>query len=147
MEVLKDASATAIYGSRGANGVVLITTKRGVKGKENISFSANFGISKVVKKDGYVGWVYICKNIVTRQQKCLMNMMVREALPYPGKELLNTSTGEYEYAPGPDDYRNGTCAWTNWQDQVFETALSQEYNLSVNGASDKRILCYIRKYS
>lgn len=61
----------------------------------------------------------------------------REALPYPGKELLNTSTGEYEYAPGPDDYRNGTCAWTNWQDQVFETALSQEYNLSVNGASDK----------
>ena len=57
VEVLKDASATAIYGSRGANGVVLITTKRGVKGKENISFSANFGISKVVKKmdmlDGY----------------------------------------------------------------------------------------------
>lgn len=57
IEILKDASATAIYGSRGANGVVLITTKRGAKGKDNISFSANFGISKVVKKmdmlDGY----------------------------------------------------------------------------------------------
>lgn len=137
VEVLKDASATAIYGSRGANGVVLITTKRGVKGKENISFSANFGISKVVKKmdmlDGYTYAKY--RNEATE----MFNEYdgAREALPYPGKELLNTSTGEYEYAPGPDDYRNGTCAWTNWQDQVFETALSQEYNLSVNGASDK----------
>lgn len=77
VEVLKDASATAIYGSRGANGVVLITTKRGVKGKENISFSANFGISKVVKR--WICWMGIhMQNIVTRQQKCLMNMMVRE---------------------------------------------------------------------
>ena len=50
IEVLKDASSTAIYGSRGANGVVIITTKQGRSGKDNITFSSNFSFSKVAKK-------------------------------------------------------------------------------------------------
>lgn len=50
IEVLKDASSTAIYGSRGANGVVIITTKQGRNGKDNITFSSNFSFSKVAKK-------------------------------------------------------------------------------------------------
>lgn len=50
IEVLKDASSTAIYGSRGANGVVIVTTKRGREGKGNITFSSNFSISKIAKK-------------------------------------------------------------------------------------------------
>ena len=50
IEVLKDASATAIYGARGANGVVMITTKKGVKGATQLNFSANFGIQNMTGK-------------------------------------------------------------------------------------------------
>ncbi len=137
IEVLKDASATAIYGSRGANGVVLVTTKRGTRGKENITFSANFGISNVVKKmdmlDGYTYALY--------QNEAAENFNyydgASQSLPYPGTYALDPNTGENVYSPGPEDYRNGNSPWTNWQDHVFESAFSQEYNLSVNGASDK----------
>ena len=137
IEILKDASATAIYGSRGANGVVLITTKRGTRGKDNINFSANFGISKVVKKldvlDGYRYALY--------RNEATLNFNeydgAREKLPYPGTSEIDPVTGEEVYSSGPDDYRTGRYPSVNWQDEVFETALSQEYNLSVNGASDK----------
>ena len=50
IEVLKDASATAIYGSRGANGVILITTKKGTKGQDIISYQGYFGVQAVSKK-------------------------------------------------------------------------------------------------
>src|SRR5690606_16808502 len=50
VEVLKDASATAIYGSRGANGVVIITTKRGKRGQSDISFNASYGVQQVANK-------------------------------------------------------------------------------------------------
>ena len=50
MDVLKDASATAIYGSRGANGVVIITTKKGKAGTSQLSFSTSVGISKIARK-------------------------------------------------------------------------------------------------
>ncbi|MBK9018129.1 MAG: TonB-dependent receptor plug domain-containing protein [Saprospiraceae bacterium] len=50
IEILKDASATAMYGSRGANGVVLITTKRGKAGKSSITFDSYFGVQEVTKK-------------------------------------------------------------------------------------------------
>src|SRR5262249_20211479 len=50
MEILKDASATAIYGSRGANGVIIITTKRGKSGRTNIQFESYYGVQKVRKK-------------------------------------------------------------------------------------------------
>ena len=137
IEILKDASATAIYGSRGANGVVLITTKRGAKGKDNISFSANFGISKVVKKldmlDGYAYAMY--RNEAAQMFNEYEN--ANEAIPYPGTSKVDPSTGESVYSPGPEDYRNGTYPSVNWQDEVFETAFSQEYNLSVNGSNDK----------
>ncbi|WP_158643719.1 TonB-dependent receptor plug domain-containing protein [Pseudobacter ginsenosidimutans] len=62
LEVLKDASSTAIYGSRGANGVVIITTKRGASGKPKISASSYYGISEVagyprfMNTDEYVAW-------------------------------------------------------------------------------------------
>lgn len=137
IEILKDASATAIYGSRGANGVVLITTKKGAQGKDNITFSANFGFSNVVKKIdmldafGYANY----RNEATLMFNEYEN--ATELLPYPGTSKVDPSTGESVYSPGPEDYRNGTYPSVNWQDQVFETAVSQEYNLNVNGANEK----------
>ena len=58
-------------------------------------------------------------------------------IPYPGTSTVDPATGEAVYSPGPDDYRTGKYPSVNWQDEVFETALSQEYNLSVSGSSDK----------
>lgn len=59
IEVLKDVSATAIYGTRGANGVIIITTKKGSRGRNNVSYSANFGWSTVAKKLDFLNaWEY-----------------------------------------------------------------------------------------
>ena len=137
IEILKDASATAIYGSRGANGVVLITTKRGTQGKDNITFTANFGVSQVVKKldmlDGYYYALYRNEAALNFNEYDGAN----EKLPYPGTTTVNPDTGESAYSPAPEDYRDGKYPWVNWQDEVFETAFSQEYNLNMNGANDK----------
>jgi TonB-dependent SusC/RagA subfamily outer membrane receptor len=66
MEILKDASATAIYGARAANGVILITTKRGKTGKSQISYSAYTGVQKIIDRfhmldgRGYMCWQMSC---------------------------------------------------------------------------------------
>ncbi|NIJ55730.1 SusC/RagA family TonB-linked outer membrane protein [Dyadobacter arcticus] len=91
MDILKDASATAIYGSRGANGVVLITTKRG-RGKGTLDYGYSLGISNVTKK----------------------------------YDLLDAA--EYRAAGGQDQ-----GAVTDWQDELFRTAQTQQHNLSYGG--------------
>lgn len=151
VEVLKDASATAIYGSRGANGVILITTKRGKEGTAKVEFSANFGISQVIKQIDVLdaatyaeyrneqvrnGYTYDGKEYVSEQN-----------LPYPGRWSYTTIpdpvTGnpvvsDSTYLPSPDDYRNGYMNnGTDWQDQIFHTAVSQNYNIGVTGGDSK----------
>lgn len=138
IEVLKDASATAIYGSRGANGVVLITTKRGEKGKENITVSTNFSISNVIKKievldaHDYASYMNEQKIMQSNYEGTPLG-----ELPYPGISKINPSTGETVYYPGPDDYLTGEYPSTNWQDQIFQQAFSKEYNVALDGANDK----------
>lgn len=167
IEILKDASATAIYGSRGANGVVIITTKKGVKGKPRVDFSANFSVSKVRKKidmlDGYTYAGY-------------MNEQQDNAAYYDGASFTNYvyprdagGNGEwraqgdgYKYFPSPDDFlspgmRTYTDAngrewqqWvegTDWQDEVFQAAFSQEYNMSVSGASETGTYLFSGNYT
>lgn len=137
IEVLKDASATAIYGSRGANGVVLVTTRKGTKGKDNITFNSNFGVSKVVKQidmlDGYGYAKY--RNEAAELFNYYENG--NTPTPYPGTSKIDPDTGEEVYSPGPEDYLSGKYPSVKWQDKVFETAITQEYNLSVSGANDK----------
>lgn len=136
--VLKDASSTAIYGSRGANGVVLITTKKGKKGGDRIEFSANFGLSNVIKKlDVLDGASYVrYRNEAVRNYIYYDN--AQDDLPYP-----ETGPGYYDpklnlYIPSYDDFANGYLnGGTNWQDQIFQTGFTQEYNLNYSGASDK----------
>ena len=155
IEVLKDASATAIYGSRGANGVVLITTKRGQQGSEKIEFTANFSMSNRSKKMDVLDPVtyarYVNEGVTNRE---FYDGVSYYMLPYPGQwsyrydtnNNILTDTGKY--LPGPEDflnlgmrtdqYGNTTSVMsTDWQDGIFQTAYSQEYNLSVSGASDK----------
>lgn len=110
IEVLKDASATAIYGSRGANGVILITTNRGQRGDTQVSLEAKYGVNQV------------------RNQLDLLNSSQFIAL---ANEAAANSGGEPVFANPPGSYPN-----TNWQDEVFRQAPRQTYQLSVSGGNE-----------
>lgn len=105
MTVLKDASATAIYGSRASNGVIIITTKRGKSGRPQVNFSANFSVNTARKT---------------------LNMMSGSKFEQVVKEKLG------EGAVSQLGY-NGVNYNTNWQKEVLRTSFSQDYNLSVGG--------------
>ena len=114
MEILKDASATAIYGAQGANGVVLITTKRGKAGEAKFTYDGMFAVS---------------------QQNRRVDMMnLREYAEFYN-ELV--SIGEiYEpnaYYADPSVLGVGT----NWQDAIFQTALQHQHQISASGGTDK----------
>ena len=113
IDVLKDASAAAIYGSRGANGVVLITTKRGVKGSGHLSF--NF----------YTAW---------QKATSVVKMLNAEQFATLNNEVLNNGnqTVNNAYA-NPDTLGIGT----DWLGALFRTAPMQNYSLSYSGGSDK----------
>lgn len=96
IDILKDASATAIYGSRGAQGVVLITTKKG-KGKGSLDYGYSFGISSITKK----------------------------------YDLLTAS----EFAAANPSQNRGSN--TDWQDELFRTAKTNQHNLSFGSSDDK----------
>lgn len=155
IDVLKDASATAIYGSRGANGVIIITTKKGKAGKAKIEFSANWGISKISRNvemlDAYTYAQYVNEGNVNG---ALYDGLLITDVPYNGSwsyradEHGNRIPDSGSYNPLPEDFLNpgwrtdeyGNREWvegTNWMDQILQTALTQEYNVGVSGGSDK----------
>lgn len=113
MDVLKDASATAIYGSRAANGVIIITTKHGKKGELSLTF------------DSYIGWQEIPKNLD------LLNLN-EYAVHKNTLADLGIVTRDNNFIR-PDLLGEGT----NWQKELFTTAMMQSYNLSASGGSDK----------
>jgi len=111
IEVLKDAASAAVYGARAANGVVLVTTKKGTLGKVKVSYDFSYGWQTAWKKRDMLN---------ASQYATLMN----EAAAYAGEEPLyaNTNLG----------------AGTNWQDVLFnDNAPVQNHQLSVSGASEK----------
>lgn len=155
IDVLKDASATAIYGSRGANGVVIITTKRGQAGKPRIELSANFSVSKISKMvkmlDAYTYAQFMNEGTVNGG---LYDGLLYTELPYDGEWNYqydaqgNMVTSSGDYAPSPEDFLNpgwrvdeyGNREWiegTDWMDEILQTAMTQEYNISVSGGSEK----------
>jgi TonB-linked SusC/RagA family outer membrane protein len=112
IEVLKDVSATAIYGSRGANGVILVTTKKGTRGTNTIHYQYTVGIDKSAKKI----------DLLTAKQWAAIQ-----------KEYFNDKVGLYY---SPDEiarFGNGT----DWQDAVLQTGFSQTHELSISGGDDK----------
>lgn len=130
IEILKDASATAIYGSRGANGVVLITTKSGsgLDVKDQVSFSYKTTISDAVKKIKVLGArdYATYRNISYINTQEVSNFPWEQIdLPFPGME---NSSGVY--LKGPDDYDNDPYYW---QDQVLQTGVTHDLNLNISG--------------
>ena len=113
MEILKDASATAIYGAQGANGVVLITTKHGKAGEAKFSYSGTFALN--------------------RQTKRLDILDLREYADYYNAYV---NIGEATANPIFLD-KSLLGKGTNWQDAVFQTAFTHQHQLSAQGGTDK----------
>ena len=106
IEVLKDASAAAIYGSRGANGVILVTTKQGSAGKTTVSYEGKFSVQDVTKISRLLTGPEFYDYKMTRNP------------------LAMTQSEEQVYQDG---------TWTNWTDLALRMGHSQEHNLSVSG--------------
>lgn len=114
MEILKDASATAIYGSRGANGVIIISTKQGQQGDTKFSFNSYYAVSEVI-------------NTLD-----LLNAEQTESLYQGFSDDLKSSIGI-----GDIDFTK--TANTDWQNEVFRTAATKNYQLSASGGNDKTL--------
>jgi TonB-dependent starch-binding outer membrane protein SusC len=114
IEILKDASSTAIYGSRGANGVVIITTKKGKSKKDQINYSFRFDHSSLQRK---------------------INMLnTEEFTKYANEARLNNGLDSaYRSVDLPAVLANNY----NWQDLIYQDALSQEHQLSVSGGDER----------
>ena len=114
MEILKDASATAIYGAQGANGVVLITTKRGKAGEAKFTYDGSLSIN--------------------RQMKRLDIMNLREFAEY-----YNDMVNQGEISKPDETYSDPSILGkgTNWQDAIFQTALQHQHQVSAQGGTDK----------
>ncbi len=109
IEILKDASATAIYGSRGSNGVVLITTKRGSLGKLKVGYNAYYGFQKVSKK----------LNMLTGDQyKKVLNDIIDDGGGVPSARVVNNVVN------------------VDWQDEIFRSANVQSHDLTFSGGKD-----------
>ena len=113
MEILKDASATAIYGAQGANGVVLITTKRGKAGSAKFSYDGMFAVQ--------------------RQTKRIDLLNLRQFAEYYNELAAVGMVSENDYYSDPSILGKGT----NWQDAIFRTALQHQHQVSAQGGTDK----------
>lgn len=152
IEILKDASATAIYGSRASNGVVLITTKRGVEGQTKITFDASVDIARTYRKWNLLN----AGDYATQQnQQQLINSILGDGktyeealldLPFPGTYAGqfnfnwtpdDNAGGDGAYRPSPKDYYEGKEPSTDWQDVVLRTGISQRYAMSISGGTSK----------
>lgn len=116
MQILKDASATAIYGARGANGVILITTKRGKSGESEITYNGYTGVQNVVNPFELLD----------------------------GKQYMNLSNALYKEIEGQENQENAVYTQsqlqsdvnTNWIEETMRTGVIQDHNLQVKGGSD-----------
>jgi TonB-linked SusC/RagA family outer membrane protein len=108
MQILKDASATAIYGSQGANGVILVTTKKGKSGQINVDFNATYSVQSTANK--------------------LDLLNADEFADYQNQIRINQNN--------TTPYTQGT-ANTDWQDEIYRMGSTQNYQLAFSGGSDK----------
>ncbi|WP_083925144.1 TonB-dependent receptor [Flexithrix dorotheae] len=114
IQILKDASATAVYGSRGSNGVVLITTKSGVKGKPKLSFTARFSTSKLINE-----WDLMDAGTFAE------TVNLRAAALGTNPKFTDEEIAGYKQNGG-----------TDWQNELFRTGTGQEYQLDYSGGTE-----------
>ncbi|SEQ00984.1 SusC/RagA family TonB-linked outer membrane protein [Neolewinella agarilytica] len=106
IEILKDASATAIYGSRGSGGVILVTTKKGKSGKPTVELNSNYSFQETTNR--------------------LDLLDARGFAQY--QNMIRTNAGDVPYSQGPAD--------TDWQDEIYRAGNTQNHQVSVSGGGD-----------
>ena len=125
IDILKDASATAVYGARGANGVVIITTKSGKDGKTKVSFNANYGISKMDDKYQVADTKFFAQ--AQHDRYFLFD-----------KRIIPPVSGAYGYAWWDvTPYSSPDTTSTNWMKEITQLGRMQNYNISLSGGNNK----------
>ncbi|GAB3915685.1 SusC/RagA family TonB-linked outer membrane protein [Larkinella terrae] len=159
LQVLKDASSTSIYGARGANGVVIITTKKGKAGKMQITFRQNTTFSQLAKKYNMMSardYVYFGRLGVLNSAKKIPERMSVLSIANSfgtGNDLTNRTYSTVQYLTPQNQYKLSE-GWesiadpadptktlifknTDWQDVLFQTGISQNYYLGAMGGTEK----------
>lgn len=134
IQVLKDASATAIYGSRGANGVILITTKSGKNGTSRIDFNVSTGVQQVEKLVDVLNAREFAAYINESRNNAWINSGPNRLATDPNSARL----GNVMYLL-PDAFQNPESLGegTNWQKEIFRTAMMSNYQLNFSGGNDR----------
>ena len=157
IQVLKDASSTAIYGSRGANGVVIITTKRGQVGKPRVNLTVQIGTQhrankiQMMNRDQYVEWFMDGRNQAWLDQPIISadpdksphtiydsnERRSRYSSASTNFMIPDGNMQQYGYAYNFYDPASiASLPDNDWQDMVFRNAMTQQYELSISGGSD-----------
>lgn len=135
IDVLKDASSAAIYGSRGANGVIIVTTKKGAEGKPKVTARAYLGVQQVANKVDLMDAYEFANFVATARNNYHLSLN-------PANKITDDNSKRKSKARIPDylvPYINGEQGLvdTDWQDEIFRSALTQQYTLGVSGASER----------
>lgn len=133
LEILKDASAAAIYGARGANGVILITTKRGKSGKTTVSFGAQYGNSKPTRKVEFLN----TQQYIDYYLKAAANSDRIDGYPASDPDSYTTYMESFLKDYSLDTYKTGKQYDTKWGDLAFQDAPQGQYDLGIQGGSEK----------
>ncbi len=136
VEVLKDAAAAAIYGSRGSNGVIIITTKKGRRdGTSSINFDSYYGIQTLANKVDLMNSVELADYVLDAKNNAYLQDFPNASRNDPNSVRYTRSTNTSYYLPA--DFINPTGVDTDWQDVLFKEASIQSYNLSLSGGNEK----------
>lgn len=139
IQVLKDASAAAIYGSRGSNGVVLITTKKGKSGAPQVSLNTSVGVSSVLNKIEMMDAYQFAQLHVDAKNVAYLANVADADINDDNATRISKGGSKYQIPPELIPYIEGVPGLTNtdWQDEIFRAAIAQNYTLSLSGGTEK----------
>ena len=140
VDILKDASATAIYGSRGANGVVIITTKNGIEGKTVFTYEATLGVNSVANKpDMYNGDEFVTFVEDVLRSRAWQGMFDFDAPYYPTVNDYNNAAIDFssEFRTSNEEADNvANRRYTDWQNDYIDTGIQTSHSLAMSGGSN-----------
>jgi len=141
IQVLKDAAAAAIYGSRASNGVILITTKRGLTGKPKITYNTYFGISQATRKinmlDGQ-GWIDRATEMINGQYLAAYGAKGAKVTDDAATRtaIVGSFNANYQLDPRWAIPGHPGLDFVDWQDQIFRTGTMQNHEVTASGGND-----------
>ncbi|MDE3742788.1 SusC/RagA family TonB-linked outer membrane protein [Maribacter polysaccharolyticus] len=140
VDILKDASATAIYGSRGANGVVIITTKNGVEGRTRFTYEASIGINSVANKpDMFNGDEYVAFVEDVLRSRVWQGLFDYSTPYYPTVDDYNNAVIDFsgEFRSSNEEADNvANRRYTDWQNDYIKSGIQTSHNIAMSGGNN-----------